>query len=104
MAVALPVFYQSGSKWKAFWWGTITGLTEPIGALIGWVILANTQGNMYDMVYALLFGLVAGMMTYISFKELIPTAYSYHREIVPSSLFAGMFVMAVSLVLFVFSK
>ena len=104
MAVALPVFYQSGSKWKAFWWGTVTGLTEPIGGLIGWLILDNTEGQMYDMVYALLFGIVAGMMTYISFKELIPTAYVYDREIVPSSLFGGMLVMAISLVLFVFSK
>ena len=100
MAVALPVFYHTGSRFKAFLWGSLTGLTEPIGGAIGWLILSKTDSDMYDLVYAIMFGLVSGMMTYISFNELIPTAYAYCREIVPSALFSGMFVMAVSLVLF----
>jgi ZIP family zinc transporter len=85
-------------------WGTLTGLTEPIGGAIGWLILANTTEDLHQLVYAVLFGLVAGMMTYISFKELIPTAYTYDRDIVPSSLFSGMFVMGISLVLFVVAR
>jgi ZIP family zinc transporter len=35
MAVAIPVYYASGSKWKGFWWATLSGITEPIGGCIG---------------------------------------------------------------------
>jgi len=99
LCVALPVYYATGNRWKGFMWGAVSGLTEPIGALIGWVVLANV---MSDDVYAILFGLVAGMMTLISMKELIPTAFRYDPEdtVVTHSCVIGMLVMAVSLVLF----
>jgi zinc transporter, ZIP family len=102
MAVALPIYYLTKSKWKAFLIGSATGLTETIGAVVGWVIIYYTQGDLSDSVYAIMFGLVAGMMTYISFKELIPTSFAYYKSVVPTSLFCGMLVMAISLVLFQF--
>ena len=52
--------------------------------------------------YGILFASIAGMMTYIVFKELIPTAHRYDPEdkVVSFSVFGGMALMAVSLVLF----
>ena len=100
LCVALPVYYATGNRMKGFLWGLLSGLTEPIGALVGYLILAKF---MKDQVYAILFGLVAGMMTYISFRELIPTAFRYDPKdtVVTNAVILGMMVMAISLVLFV---
>ncbi|KAL9190930.1 hypothetical protein ACHAXT_000636 [Thalassiosira profunda] len=99
LCVALPIYYATGNRWKAFMWGCLSGLSEPIAALLGWAVLANA---MSDNVYAILFGLVSGMMVIISMKELIPTAHRYDPEdtVVTYSLIGGMAVIALSLVLF----
>jgi ZIP family zinc transporter len=57
---------------------------------------------MTDTAYGALFGIVGGMMIYISLKELLPTAHKYdpHDQYVTDSMFAGMAVMALSLILF----
>ena len=39
ICVAMPVYYATGSKWKGFWWSFISGVTEPIGGLVGYLIL-----------------------------------------------------------------
>lgn len=99
LCVALPIYYATGNRWKAFMWGCLSGLSEPVAALLGWAVLARA---MSDEVYAILFGLVSGMMVIISLKELIPTAHRYDPEdsVVTYSLIAGMAIIALSLVLF----
>ena len=98
--VAMPVYYATGSKWKGFWWSFVSGVSEPIGGLFGYLVL---YGNaMSDVAYGALFGVVGGMMVYISLKELLPTALKYdpHDQHVTNCMFAGMAVMALSLILF----
>lgn len=97
--VALPVYYATGNRMKAFWWGALSGITEPIGAILGYLVLANTFS---DATYGIMFGLVAGMMVMISLKELLPTAYRYDPgdTVVTNSLIAGMVIISASLVLF----
>ena len=98
--VAMPVYYATGSKWKGFWWSFVSGVSEPIGGLFGYLVL---YGNaMSDVAYGALFGVVGGMMVYISLKELLPTALKYdpHDRYVTNCMFAGMAVMALSLILF----
>ena len=99
LCVALPIYYATGNRRKAFMWACLSGVSEPIGALLGWIVLANT---MSDDLFAILFGLVGGMMVIISAKELLPTAHRYDPEdtVVTYSMIAGMVIMAVSLVLF----
>lgn len=98
ICVALPIYYATGSKWKGFFWGVVSGLSEPIGGLFGYLILFDTS----PLCYAIVFGIVGGMMVCISLKELIPTALKYDPDthIVVGSLFFGMLVMASSLLLF----
>ena len=100
ICVAMPVYYATGSKWKGFWWSFVSGLSEPFGGLCGYLVLYG--GNMTDTAYGALFGIVGGMMIYISLKELLPTAHKYdpHDQYVTDSMFAGMAVMALSLILF----
>lgn len=101
VCVAMPIYYATGSRFKAFMWATLSGMTELVGAALGWVVLRSV---ITPMVYAVLFGVVGGMMVYISFKELIPTAHRYDPDdqVTSIGIVAGMLVMAASLVLFQF--
>ena len=100
LCVALPIYYATGKRWKAFWWAVLSGASEPVAALLGWAVLANSFSS---TLYGILFGMVAGMMVIISVRELLPTSHRYDPEdsVVTYSFILGMTVMALSLVLFV---
>lgn len=99
LCVALPIFYATGNRMNAFMWALLSGASEFVAALLGWAILANSFS---DNTYALLFGMVAGMMVIISIRELLPTAHFYDPEdtVVTFTFIGGMALMAFSLVLF----
>jgi ZIP family zinc transporter len=99
IAVAVPVFYATGSRARAFSWSFLSGLAEPVGALVAWLLLASFLG---DALRGILFAAVAGVMVFISFDELLPTAREYgEHHVAVYGLTAGMAVMAVSLALMV---
>lgn len=100
VCVAMPVYFATGSRWKGFLWSFLSGVSEPIGGLVGYLVLYGNR--MSDLTYGILFALVAGMMVYISLVELIPTALRYDPEnkYVTTSIFLGMAVMAASLLMF----
>lgn len=98
IAVAVPLFYATGDKRKAFGYALLSGLSEPLGAFVGYLLLAPFLN---DMVLGLLFAFVAGIMVFISLDELLPAARAYDEEHVAIyGLVSGMAVMAVSLLLF----
>lgn len=74
IAVSVPIYQATGSKCKAFNYSFLSGLAEPLGALIGWLILLPI---MNDIVYGVIFAGVAGIMVFISFDELLPAAQEY---------------------------
>merc|ERR1711907_664823 len=41
LCVAMPLLYATGRRFYSFMWGTLSGLTEPFGALIVWGVLKN---------------------------------------------------------------
>lgn len=97
VAVSVPIYYATGSRQKAFWLSFASGLSEPLGALIGWFLLSSFLGSGG---FGWSFAAVAGVMVYISLDELLPTAEEYgqhHHAIL--GLIAGMAVMAISLLL-----
>merc|ERR1712065_95663 len=59
LCVSVPVYYATGSRWQGFGWACLSGISEPIGAALGWLILYHVLN---DIVYGVLFGIVAGMM------------------------------------------
>jgi len=97
IAVSIPIFYATGSKRKAFKYSFLSGLAEPAGALIGFLILLPF---MNDIIFGVLFGAVAGIMVFISLDELLPTAEEYgEHHIAVYGLISGMALMAGSLIL-----
>jgi ZIP family zinc transporter len=99
IAVSVPVYYATGSKKKAFRLSFLSGLAEPVGALIGYLVLMPL---MNQVVFGILFGAVAGIMIFISLDELLPSAEEYgEHHLSVYGLIAGMAVMAISLLLFV---
>jgi len=99
LAVAAPILKATNSKCKAFLWAFLSGMSEPLGGLLGWLVLRELVG---PVTFAILFGIIAGVMIHISFMKLLPTALKYDPEnrFTGYSFFAGMAVMAASLVAF----
>lgn len=98
VAVSVPIYFATKSRAKAFWYSFLSGLAEPVGALVGYFLLRSVIN---DASFGLVFAAVAGIMVYISFDELLPTAEEYgEHHIAISGLIVGMVIMAVSLALF----
>jgi len=97
IAVSVPIFYATQDKNKAFLYSFLSGLSEPAGALIGYLLL---MPFLTPMVLAGTLAFVAGVMIYISLDELLPTAHRYgHGHLVIGGVVLGMLIMAVSLLM-----
>lgn len=98
IAVSVPIYYATGNRQKSFWYSFASGLSEPLGAVIGYLIL---MPFINDTVNGFLFAAVAGVMVFISFDELLPAAREYgEHHLSIYGLCAGMAVMALSLWIF----
>lgn len=99
IAVSVPISYGTGSKKRGFLLSFLSGLAEPVGALIAYLIL---MPYLSDSLFGFIFAGVAGIMVFISIDELLPTAreYGLHHHAVYGFLM-GMAVMALSLLLFI---
>lgn len=99
IAVAVPIYFATGDRKRAFKLSFLSGLSEPIGALFAYLIL---MPFLNDIMFGLIFAGVAGIMVFISLDELLPAAKKYddgHYSIY--GIVSGMAVMAVSLLLFI---
>ncbi len=98
IAVSVPLYYATGDRKKAFTLSVLSGLSEPIGALVGYTLLYRFFN---DVVFGILFAAVAGIMVFISLDELLPTAEQYgQHHIAIYGVVSGMAVMAFSLLMF----
>ena len=104
ISVSVPIFYATGSRKKAFIYSSISGMAEPVGAVIAYIalrfFLGGSSGVIPPQVMGMLFGGVAGIMVYISLDELLPTSRAYgkgHDSLL--GLMGGMVIMALSLLL-----
>ena len=98
IAVSIPLFYATGDRKKAFFYSFLSGLSEPVGALIGYLVLLPF---FTPTLFGVLFAGVAGIMVFISFDELLPAAHEFgEHHLSVYGLIAGMAIMALSLLLF----
>lgn len=95
ISVAVPILESTGSRKKAFLYSFVSGLAEPLGALVGYAILMPFLTTTF--IYTLV-AFAAGVMVFISIDELLPTAHMYGNEhVVLVGTVAGMLLMAVSI-------
>jgi ZIP family zinc transporter len=96
IAVAVPIYFATGKRRKSLIIALLSGLSEMIGAFIGLLLFSVT--NTEHMV-GLVLAATAGIMIYISFDELLPTAERYgEHHLAIYGVLGGMFVMAFSLI------
>lgn len=97
LIVALPILKATGSYKKAIGFTFISGISEPIGALIGYSFLS---AYLNDLVIGAILCIISGIMVYVSFAQLLPLARKFsHPKSVVLSCVAGMFVMGLSIAL-----
>jgi ZIP family zinc transporter len=93
--VAIPVYGATGSKKRALLLSLLSGLAEPVGAVLAFLFLAPLIN---DFILGFIYASIAGIMVFISFDELLPTAHKYgEHHVTVYGLLAGMAVMGTSL-------
>ncbi len=97
IAVALPVWYGTGSRGRALGCALLSGIAEPLGALLAWVLL---RPFLSGILLGQMFLLVAGIMLCLAFFQLLPEAFAYgHPTLSLACLFLGIGIIPVSTVL-----
>ncbi|TXT64841.1 MAG: Zinc transporter ZupT [Promethearchaeota archaeon] len=95
IAVAIPTCESMQSKKKGFFWAFLSGMSEPLGAIVfGLIFLPFIT----PLILSALLAVVAGIMVYVSIDELLPVSHCFGNEkwsII--GIVVGMFVMALSL-------
>ncbi len=101
IAVSVPIYYATGSRWKAFWLSFLSGLAEPLGALIAYVaLLPFLKDDGAGAAVGAILAAVAGIMVFISLDELLPSAEEYgEHHIAIYGVISGMILMAFSLLM-----
>ena len=97
IAVALPIYHATGKKRMAIWYSFWTGITEPIGAIIG---LGLLHWFLPEAFIGFLLIAVVGIMIYISFDTLLPLSHEYgdwHYAI--TGIMSGIIIIWASLLL-----
>ena len=98
IAVSVPIYHSTGSRRKAFMYSFLSGMAEPIGAMVGYFLLMPFFN---DTLFGLLFAGVAGIMVFISLDQLLPAAEKYgEHNLCTYGVVSGMMIMAASLILF----
>jgi len=97
ISVSVPIFYATRDKKKAFMYSMLSGIAEPVGAVVGYLILLPFLS---EEILVSLMAFVAGIMVYISLDELLPLAHRYgYSHTVILGIILGMFIMALSLLM-----
>lgn len=91
ISVAMPIYFATGSRKKVFKYTILSGITEPLGALLAYLVL---KPFINDFILGSIFALVAGIMIYVCIEELLPSSrqYGHNKEALISTL-VGICVM-----------
>lgn len=74
ISIALPIYYHTKSKKKAFFYTSICAISEPIGAIIAYLFLKPSFTTL-----GIIYSVIAGIMIHISMYELFPNSIKYKR-------------------------
>ncbi|HEL2263439.1 TPA: ZIP family metal transporter [Streptococcus suis] len=90
-ALAIPIRTDGASRWKAFYWGSMSAIVEPIAAVIGaFAVTFMTPILPYALSFA------AGAMIFVVVEELIPESQTNgNTDIATLGLMAGFIIMMI---------
>lgn len=90
-AIALPLRQEGMSRWKAFLWGSMSGIVEPIFGILTVLVAKNIEPIM-----PWLLSFAAGAMIYVVAEELIPEAnFGKHSNSGTIGVMAGFAIMMI---------
>jgi len=94
VAVAMPIYFATGNKKEALKYTFYTGVAEPVGALLAFLVL---RPYINDFLLGAIFAIVAGIMLYIAIEELIPSSRQYgFNRLALLGTFVGICLMPLS--------
>ena len=98
ISIAVPIYYSTGNRKKALFYTFVSAISEPFGALLAFLFLKPFMNN---LVMGLLMAMIAGIMSYISFFELLHKSLSYkNKSLSYIFLVIGIIFMAINHFLF----
>lgn len=97
MAVAIPTYFATKSKTNAILLTVLSGISEPLGAILGWLLLNNVS----NFVYGAMYGFVAGIMIIVTLQELLPNSLEYDPDdkITTKTMVIGMGIVALLMII-----
>ena len=84
ISIAVPIYYSTRNKKLAFRNAFISGMAEPLGALLALVFLKN---YISEMMISIILIIVAGLMITLSIQELLPESLKYKEN---KALYLGL--------------
>ena len=84
ISIAVPIYYSTRNKKLAFRNAFISGMAEPLGALLALVFLKN---YISEMMVSIILIIVAGLMITLSIQELLPESLKYKEN---KALYLGL--------------
>lgn len=94
ISISLPIYYSTNSKFKALLYTFISGISEPLGGVIIYLLLRN---YINDLVLNSILLFVGGMMSYISLFKLLPEAFKYKKyRILSISFIFGIIILFIN--------
>ena len=98
ISIAVPIYYSTGSKLKAFKATFISGVAEPFGAILAFIFLKNYVS---ELMISIVLIIVAGLMITLSIQELLPKALKYkENKLLIIGLISGVVVVIINMLLF----
>jgi ZIP family zinc transporter len=91
LAVALPLLREGYSRRRSLWYGTLTGLVEPVGGLLGVALV-----SVFHPILPWALAFAAGAMLFVVSDEIIPESHrkGFERE-ATFGLMAGFVIMMI---------
>mgnify|MGYP002576657741 FL=1 len=97
IAIAVPLYYSGVGKRKTFLYTLFSGLTEPLGALLTYLLFKNYINDIF-LSFVLLF--VAGLMISLSINDMLKEALSYNKtKYIYIGILSSCFVIVLALLI-----
>ena len=96
ITISVPIYYSTKNKKKALLYTFIAAISEPFGGLLSYIFLSKYINN---LIIAILFGIISGIMIEISVNNLIPLSIKYNSKLLSIFFLLGFIIMLISLYL-----